>query len=80
MRGNMVNHIANIPKKIPKKGNAKECSNYCTNALISQTSKGMLKILKKGMATRSSILAWRIPWTEEPGGPQPMWSQRVRRD
>ena len=26
--------------------------------------------LEKGMATHSSILAWRIPWTEEPGGPQ----------
>ena len=26
--------------------------------------------LEKGMATRSSILAWRIPWTEEPGGQQ----------
>ena len=31
---------------IPKKGNAKECSNYCTIALISQTSKVMLKILQ----------------------------------
>ena len=31
---------------IPKKGNAKECSNYCTMALISQTSKVMLKILQ----------------------------------
>ena len=31
---------------IPKKGNAKECSNYCTIALISQTSKEMLKILQ----------------------------------
>ena len=30
----------------PKKGNAKECSNYCTIALISQASKAMLKILK----------------------------------
>ena len=30
---------------IPKKGNAKECSNYCTIALISQTSKVMLKVL-----------------------------------
>ena len=28
--------------------------------------------LEKGMATHSSILTWRIPWTEEPGGPQPM--------
>ena len=30
------------------------------------------------MATHSSILAWRIPWTEEPGGPQSVGSQRVR--
>ena len=34
--------------------------------------------LEKGMATHSSILAWRIPWTEEPGGLQSMGSQRVR--
>ena len=32
--------------------------------------------LEKGVATHSSILAWRIPWTEEPG--EPMGSQRVR--
>ena len=32
--------------QIPKKGNAKECSNYCTIALISHASKGMLKILQ----------------------------------
>ena len=31
--------------------------------------------LEKGMATHSSILAWRIPWTEEPGGIQSMESQ-----
>ena len=36
--------------------------------------------LEKGMATHSSILAWRIPWTEEPGGLQYMGSQRVRHD
>ena len=34
--------------------------------------------LEKGMATHSSILAWRIPWTEGPGGLQSMGSQRVR--
>ena len=34
--------------------------------------------LEKGMATHSSILAWRIPWTEEPGGLQSIGSQRVR--
>ena len=33
--------------------------------------------LEKGMATNSSILAWRIPWTEEPGGLQSTGSQRV---
>ena len=36
--------------------------------------------LEKGMATHSSILAWEIPWTEEPGGLQSMGSQRVRHD
>ena len=36
--------------------------------------------LEKEMATHSSILAWRIPWTEEPGGPQSMGSQRVGHD
>ena len=34
----------------------------------------------KGMATYSSILAWEIPWTEEPGGLQSIGSQRVRHD
>ena len=33
--------------------------------------------LEKGMATHSSVLAWRIAWTEEPGGPQSLMSQRV---
>ena len=36
--------------------------------------------LEKGMATHSSILACRIPWTEEPGGLQSMGLQRVRHD
>ena len=36
--------------------------------------------LEKGMATYSSILDWRIPWTEELGGLQSMGSQRVRQD
>ena len=39
---------------------------------------GQEDTLKKGMATHSSILAWRIPWTEEPGGLQSMGSKRVR--
>ena len=36
--------------------------------------------LEKGMATHSSILAWKIPWTEEPGGLQSMGWQRVRHE
>ena len=36
--------------------------------------------LEKRMATHSSILAWRIPWTEEPSGLQSMGLQRVRHD
>ena len=36
--------------------------------------------LEKEMATHSSVLAWRIPWTEEPGGLQSIGSQRVRHD
>ena len=90
---------------IPKKGNAKVCSNYRTIALISHTNKVMLKILQaklqqymnhelpdvqarfrkgrateKAMAPHSSTLAWKIPWTEEPGRLQSMGSLRVRHD
>ena len=36
--------------------------------------------LEEAMATHSSILAWRIPWTEEPGRLQPVGSHRVRHD
>ena len=36
--------------------------------------------LEKGKATHSNILAWGIPWTEEPGRLQSMESQRVRHD
>ena len=58
--------------------------------LVTQTVKDILELwetwvrslgrqdpLKKGKATHSSILAWRIPWTEEPGGLHSMGSQRV---
>ena len=40
-------------------------------------SQGQEDPLEEGMATDSSVLAWRIPWTEEPGGLQSMGSQRV---
>ena len=36
--------------------------------------------LEKGIATHSSVLAWKTPWTEEPGGLQSVGLQRVRHD
>ena len=59
---------------VPKKGNAKECSNYHTIAFIAHASKA----LEKEMATHSSVLAWRIPGMGEPGGLPSMGSHQVR--
>ena len=47
---------------IPKKGNAKECSNYCTTALISHTSRVMLKTLQ---ARLQQYLSWELPDAKE---------------
>ena len=41
-------------------------------------SLGQEDSLEEGMAAHSSVLAWKIPWTEEPGGLQSIGSQRVR--
>ena len=43
-------------------------------------SQGWEDPLEEGMVTHSSVLVWRIPWTEEPGGLQPMGSHRVGHD
>ena len=43
-------------------------------------SLGQEDILEKEMATHSSILAWKILWTEKPGGLQSMGSQKVEHD
>ena len=43
-------------------------------------SLGWEDTLEKGVATHSSVFAWRSPWTEEPGGLQSLGSQRVRQD
>ena len=47
---------------------------------IPSRSLGWEDLLEKEMATHSSILAWKILWTEEPGGLQSMGSQRVGHD
>ena len=46
----------------------------------SDSSLGQEDLLEYEMATRSAILAWKIPWTEEPGELQSMRSQRVGHD
>ena len=43
-------------------------------------SLGQEDLLEEGMATHTSILAWRIPWTGDPGGLQSTGSQRVGQD
>ena len=55
------NWLVFIP--ISKKGNAKECSNYHTIALISHDFTFHFHALEREVATHSSILVWRIPWT-----------------
>ena len=65
----------------------------CMTCLMAQRVKNLLAMqetrvqslgqedpLEKGVDTHSSILAWKIPWTEEPGRLQSMGSQRVRFD
>ena len=50
--------------------------NLSANAGEADLIPGQEDLLDEGMATHSCILAWRIPWTEEPGGLQSMGSQR----
>ena len=50
----------------------------CNARDMEPMSLGREEPLEKGMATHSSVFAWRVPWTEEPGGLQSMESQRIR--
>ena len=59
---------------------AQAVKNHCAMQETGVWSLGWEDPLEKGMATHSSILAWEIPWTEEPGGLQSMGSQRVEDD
>ena len=59
---------------------AQMVKNLCTMQETQVQSLGWEEPLEKGMATKSSILAWRIQWTEEPGGLQSVGSQRFGHD
>ena len=65
----VARHVAQVVKNPPANaGDIRDTSSIS----------GSGRSLEEGMATHSSILAWRIPWTEEPGGLQSIGSQRVR--
>ena len=80
-----------LSERVLKKKNS--CTIYTGASLVAQAVKnlppmqetwvrslGQEDALEEGMTTHSSILAWRIPWTEEPGGLRSMGLQRVRHD
>ena len=58
----------------------KESACNAGTAGVSGRPLGQEDPLEEGITTQASILAWRIPWTEEPGGLQYIGSERVRHD
>ena len=81
-RGNSLHKLGNMNKCIVAQGfpGGSAVKNPPTVQEMWVQSLGWEDLLEKGMATHSSILAWRIPWTEEPGGLQSMGSQRAGHD
>ena len=67
-------------KKKQKKKQTKTCLQTQETSEMQVQSLGQEDPLEEEMATHSNILAWRMPWTEEPGGLQFMGLQRVRHD
>ena len=87
------NAVASVLSFSGEPGELRRCHDTRGASLVAQTVKSLPAVqetqvrplgwedpLEKGMATHSSILAWRIPWTEEPGQVQSMGSQRVGHD
>ena len=66
--------MSTIIRGFPDVSDGKESA---SNAGLPGSIPGSVRPLEKRMAIHSSILAWRIPWPEEPGGLQSMGSQRV---
>ena len=72
--GNSIQNNIGLPRWLSGKESACQCKRLRFDPWVRKVS------LKNEMATQSSILAWKIPWTEEPGRLQSMGSQRVRHD
>ena len=75
----MTSLVAQMVKKLPSKKKNKKKKLPAMQETGVQ-SLGWEDLMEKEMATHSSILAWKIPWTEEPGRLQSMGSQRVGHD
>ena len=73
-------HASRIPCHSITKGSAQLVENPPAMQETPAPFLGWEDPLEKRMATLSSTLAWRIPWRKEPGGLQPMGSQRVGHD
>ena len=74
--GIYVLNVSLLPHLSFSGGSDSKESDFSTGDLISYL--GQDDPLEKGMVTHSSILAWRIPWTEEPARLQSTWSQRAQ--
>ena len=73
--GQLIAYINFIVHSVPGGSESKQ---FACNAEDLSSIPESESSLEKGMASHSRILAWRIPWTEEPGGLQSMGPQRVR--
>ena len=67
---NVSNNNLGLPWWLSGKGSTSQCRRYKFNPWVGEDT------LEKKMATRSSILAWELPWTEEPSGLQSMGLQK----
>ena len=73
----MISRIVYRKRGFPGGASDKEPACQCRRHKRCGFNSWVGKILEKRMATQPSILAWRIPWTEEPGGLESMGSRRV---
>ena len=76
----VVNFYAEVASKTRRNGLVRNLPAQAGDAREKVWSLGWEDLLEKGMATHCSILAWRTPWTEEPGELQFLGSQRVGQD
>ena len=72
--------MAHLPLGFPDGSDGKEFACNAVRPGFNSRVRRKEDSLEKGMATHSSLLAWRIPWTEEPGKLQSMGSQRAGQD